>query len=362
MSQNEIHGDYSAAYDVIFYKSIMDNFPMAIMTLDPAFCIIDFNTKAEQITGYSKKTVVGRCCEDVLHTPLCRCRCPLMEALNLKKPILDLETTIMNRAGGIIPVRVSIDGLFSRSGKSIGWINAFQDISRSKTLEQKRREMFSMIAHDLKSPLICIEAFAHRLLGKLNNNQEKAKIYTEIIRSESIKLTSLLDSLLKSNMLQNGKIAFDFKMISLSKTLKRLQATYEATAREKGVKLKFHVEKSQSRIEADPRQLSRVFMNLLDNALKFSIPEGAINVETIELETDIIVKVSDEGPGISSEDIPFLFEPFLRGRNQLRISEGFGLGLASAKAIVEGHGGSIRVVSMLGRGSTFSVILPKRQY
>ena len=113
-------------------------------------------------------------------------------------------------------------------------------------------------------------------------------------------------------------------------------------------------------IEADANRLRRVFTNLLDNALKFSKSEGAIILSTDQTEKDIVVKVKDGGIGIDPKDLPFIFDTFNRGKGAEK-REGFGLGLATVKAIVEAHGGRILVKSELGKGSVFKVILPKKR-
>jgi signal transduction histidine kinase len=111
-------------------------------------------------------------------------------------------------------------------------------------------------------------------------------------------------------------------------------------------------------MEADAERLRRVFTNLLDNAFKFSREKGEITVATQETDREIIVKIKDQGSGIDSRDLPYIFDPFHRGRGT-RKEEGSGVGLAAAKEIVEGHGGRIHVESELGQGSLFIVVLPK---
>jgi signal transduction histidine kinase len=111
-------------------------------------------------------------------------------------------------------------------------------------------------------------------------------------------------------------------------------------------------------IEGDSVHLRRVFTNLLDNAIKFSTRGGTINISCDHRQKDVAVTVRDEGPGISPEELPYIFDAFHRGRIGERI-KGFGLGLASVKAVVEAHGGKVLVESEPGRGSLFTVLFPK---
>jgi two-component system phosphate regulon sensor histidine kinase PhoR len=113
-------------------------------------------------------------------------------------------------------------------------------------------------------------------------------------------------------------------------------------------------------IEADSKYLQRVFSNLLDNALKYSREKGLITITTQYTDQYIMVKIKDRGTGIDSKDLPYIFDPFYQGHGEKR-GKGYGLGLAIVKAIVEGHGGKIFVESELGKGSVFTVALPKRR-
>jgi signal transduction histidine kinase len=111
-------------------------------------------------------------------------------------------------------------------------------------------------------------------------------------------------------------------------------------------------------IQADPNRLRRVFNNLLDNAFKFSNRGGTIILSPEENDREVMVTIIDEGQGIDPEDLPFIFDIFHRGKEAGK-KKGAGIGLASVKAIVEGHGGKILVHSEPGKGSAFTVVIPK---
>jgi signal transduction histidine kinase len=133
---------------------------------------------------------------------------------------------------------------------------------------------------------------------------------------------------------------------------------YQIKALESGITLEYENEEALPIIKADANRLHRVFTNLLDNALKFSKTGGKVTLSTLETNDHIIVRIEDNGIGIDSRDLPYVFESFFRGGGTDK-KEGFGLGLAGVKAIVEGHGGRVEVESEPGKGSVFSVVLPK---
>jgi signal transduction histidine kinase len=111
-------------------------------------------------------------------------------------------------------------------------------------------------------------------------------------------------------------------------------------------------------IQADASYLRRVFTNLMDNALKFSKGNGTITISIHETAEEVFVKVKDEGIGIERDEVPYIFDSFHRGKSAEK-KEGFGLGLATVKSIVEGHGGRVFVESEPGKGSVFTVVLQK---
>ena len=147
-------------------------------------------------------------------------------------------------------------------------------------------------------------------------------------------------------------------MVYTDQELQDLCEAYQTRASESGIKLKLGKTESLPPIEADAARLRRVFTNLLDNSFKFTDGEGTVTILTQQTDFDVSVKIIDEGIGIDARDLISVFEPFQRGRDTEE-TEGFGLGLAAVKTIVEAHGGRVLVESELGKGSVFTVILPK---
>jgi PAS domain S-box-containing protein len=346
--------------DLKLHKSVIDSLPVGVITVDSDLHIIGFNPWAARITGYSEKEAFGQFCGEILHGGMCTAQCPLRTVLNAEKPIIGIETTIENKSGETIPVRMNTAALFDEKGHLMGGVEAFQDISYLKALERERNNIMSMIAHDMKSPIIGIHGFAHRLLKSTGSRDEKEKGYLEIIEREASKLESMLDDFLELSRLQTGRLRLEFSATSVDKELHELYEIYEPLAAERGLSLRLDSEEPLPVIEADPKRLRRVFTNLLTNAIKFSKEKGSVTISTHETLDAVLVVVSDEGIGIAAEDQLFIFDPFYRGHADDKKREGFGLGLAGAKAIVEGHGGSIQVESQLGKGSSFTVRLPKK--
>jgi len=290
---------------------------------------------------------------------MCKLHCPLKKAIYRRQPVLQTETTIKNKAGETIPVRMHTAALLEKEGGLIGAVEAFQDISSLKAMEREKDNIISMFAHDMKSSLSIIGGFALRLRKKSTGlNEEKQDEYTGIIQMEVHRLDSLVTDFLEFARLQTGKLKLNFRDASLDKELADLVESYQSRTMLSGTKLELRNEKRLPSIKADPDRMRRVFTNLLDNAFKFSTKGGTITITTQETAKEVMISIRDEGRGIDPNDLPFIFDIFHRGNNADE-KTGQGIGLATVKAIVEGHGGKVTVKSKPGQGSTFTVILPK---
>jgi PAS domain S-box-containing protein len=345
--------------DLTFRKFIIDSLPVAVITVNSELKITSFNPRAEELIGYSVKQAIGSYCGEILQGGMCNINCPLKTVISRQNPIVRLETTVINRRGETIPVGMSTAALLNYDGNLVGGVEAFQDISRVKELEREKDSFISMLAHDMKGSITVIGGFVLRLLAKGSDiDGKKGKKYLDIIKNESSKLESLVNDFLEFSRLQTGKLKLDFGPASLDKELMELVDSRELKASQSRIKLALQNEQPLPIIDADAPQLRRVFANLLDNALKFSSEAGKIIITTQETDDEVIVKFMDQGAGIHPTDLPYIFSPFHRGHVGGKI-EGFGLGLAAVKAIVEAHGGRVHVESEVGKGSTFSVALPK---
>jgi len=345
--------------DLTFYKFVIQSLPVAVVTVDSDLKVTGFNPWAEGLTGYSAEEALGRYCGKILQGGMCHSECPLRQVLKNQHRIVQIETTVRSKWGETIPVRMNTAALLDADGKLIGGLEAFQDISRLKALEREKANLISMFAHDMKSPLVAIQGFAGRLLARTSDwGEEKRDKYLEIIREEAGKLEFLVDDFLELSRLQTGKLKLNFSATSLDKQLLELFEAYQPRAAQTGIELRLEKKEALPVIEADADRLRRVFTNLLDNALKFAKERGTVTIATEQTDRDVTIKIIDEGIGIDERELLYVFDPFHRGRD-VDDREGFGLGLAAVKTIVEGHKGRVIVESELGKGSAFTVILPK---
>jgi PAS domain S-box-containing protein len=233
------------------------------------------------------------------------------------------------------------------------------DVTDLKKLEREKTNILSMFVHDMNSAIVVIRGFLRRLTkpGTMLE-REGAEKYIRIVDNEASRLKMLVDDFTEFSLLQSGQLQMNLAPISLADELKDVVQTYLEKPPRGGVDLFLHGIHSLPVIHGDSRRIRRVFTNLLDNGFKYSKKGGSINVFASEDGEWVRVQIRDEGIGIDPEDLPHVFELFHRGRGA-QSYQGKGVGLATVKAIVEGHGGQVLVDSELGAGTRFTVLLPK---
>lgn len=232
-----------------------------------------------------------------------------------------------------------------------------QMIERLEKAFKRQQRFTSDASHELRTPLAVIQAESTLALNKERTANEY-KQSLEIVSNESMLMAKVVDQLLTLARADSGKEQLSFEEIDLSELLAGVTAHAEILCRDKG--LEFHSDRMETiLVSGDRAKLRELFLNLLDNAIRYSPDGGKISLTLRRAEEMAVISITDTGIGISEEDIPHIFERFYRvDKARSRVENGAGLGLAICKYIAEIHGGRIEVVSRLGVGSTFSVWLP----
>ncbi len=231
-----------------------------------------------------------------------------------------------------------------------------------ETISQKKSEFISAVSHELRTPLTSIKGYASILMtGKIGDIPEAVKERLGKINLHSDNLVKLINDLLDIARIESGRVEMKTALHSIKPMLNNIADLLTPQLSTKDLILRIQVQADAPDIEFDTSQVERVFINLISNAIKFTLPGGIITLNAIpQWDKNILLcEVADTGIGIKKEDVARVFDEFYRVDNQINMTvKGTGLGLALAKNIVEAHDGRIWVSSELGVGTTFHFTLP----
>lgn len=266
-----------------------------------------------------------------------------------------IKIEIINQNRRIFDVRITpID-----VGETIQAVGIFYDVTQVEHLERVRQQFLSNISHELRTPLTSILAYVETLEdGAIDDEQNKHK-FLSVIRKNAERMHLLIDDISELSSIEAGNIKVEMKEVNLHKLVKEIFATLENKANDREIILQNDVPTEIS-VMADYVRLEQMLTNLIDNAIKFNRQEGIVLVEYESDNSTDKIKVSDSGEGILKEHQQRIFERFYRiDRSRTREIGGTGLGLAIVKHLARLHKGEVKVNSVLGEGSTFTIELPK---
>jgi two-component system, OmpR family, sensor histidine kinase SaeS len=239
---------------------------------------------------------------------------------------------------------------------------------RERALEAGRRELIAAVSHDLRTPLTTIRAMIEAVTDGVVSGPAEVDRYLGLIRGEVQHLSRLIDDLFELSQIDSGALQLRLTPTRLPDLLARTLEPYQASARDRGVRLEHLAPVGLPPVAADPARLQRVLRNLVDNALQHTPAGGTVRVEAGAAGGAAQVAVQDTGPGLPPEDLERVFDRFYRGaRARSRAGgdgggatrpTGAGLGLAIARGLVQAHGGRIWAEPAAGGGATFRFTLP----
>ncbi|HSS19727.1 MAG TPA: ATP-binding protein [Pyrinomonadaceae bacterium] len=263
--------------------------------------------------------------------------------------------------------------LLGRNGDgAAGALGVFIDVTRTEKLEQVRQEFLSNVSHELRTPLTAILAFIETLEAGAIHDEEASQRFLSIIRRNATRMHELIDDTLELSAIESGKVQVRAEQIELQPIVNDVISSLATKASAQSVVVTNEVAKGAT-VYADARRLEQMLSNLVENAIKFNRENGTVRISFAE-ETKVgstsgstvagprsSVIIADSGEGIPAQHLERLFERFYRvDRARSREMGGIGLGLAIVKHLARAHGGEVTVASELGRGSTFTIELPKK--
>jgi two-component system phosphate regulon sensor histidine kinase PhoR len=247
------------------------------------------------------------------------------------------------------------------NGEITGAVILFHDISELKRADQIRRDFVANVSHELRTPLSILRGYIETMLDDPKMPRAECARILEVMEQHSKRLGLLANDLLTLAQLESGSSTMQLSEIDPAQFLDGVARDWNKKFATKALKVVIDLPANFPSIRADETRLREVFDNLLDNALKYSNKNGEIRLAAERHGSQVMLSVSDDGIGISQEDLPRIFERFYRAdKARSRELGGTGLGLSIVKHIAQLHGGRVEAESELGHGTTIRVLLPAR--
>ncbi|MDM8331616.1 HAMP domain-containing sensor histidine kinase [Limosilactobacillus pontis] len=239
--------------------------------------------------------------------------------------------------------------------------SAVQSMDDERKIEKSKDELITNVSHDLRTPLTSIIGYLGLIEDKQYQNEEDILKYTHIAYSKAKQMKNLVDDLFEYTKVQQHGAPVNIMRVDLDQLLEQLTASFALEAERRGIEISSKVVPNPLRIEADPEKLGRVFNNLVANAFKYGNGASYIRITAHQEQSNVVVKVANDGTPIPKEAQDHLFERFYRAEaSRSRATGGTGLGLAIVKSIVDLHHGQVTVTSD-EHETAFIVTLPLKQ-
>lgn len=221
--------------------------------------------------------------------------------------------------------------------------------------ERIKNEFISSVSHELRTPLTAIAGWSETLTSIGAQNPEDVMLGLDIIQKESRRLTQMVEELLDFARMESGRMTLNIEIFDLSRELYEAVYMYENLLQSSGMTLHYKKEPDSYIVSGDRHRMKQVFLNIIDNAAKYGMSGGKIEISLYRQENTIVICVRDWGNGIPEAELPFVKEKFYKGSSKQR---GSGIGLAVTDEIVRMHNGSLDITSRVGAGTAVYIKIP----
>ncbi len=325
-------------------ETILTRIEEGVLVVDQEGRLILVNRMARAIFGIEQADVTGKRFRDVIDNE------DLVEFMSSEEAQTSPRRFELNLADGRV-LNAQLTPI-----PELGTAITMQDITHLKELDRIKSDFVSTVSHDLRSPLTAILGYVE-LIDRVGPVNDQQKEFIHRIQVSVNNITALINDLLDLGRIEAG---FDARneIVPLTALINYTAESMHNRLTEKSQTLKLNVAEDLPQVLGHPVRLRQMLSNLLGNAIKYTQENGEIQIRALSEGGQLILQVSDNGPGIPITDQAYIFDKFYRGSNILTDTPGTGLGLAIVKSIVENHQGRIWVESQPGKGSTFTIVLP----
>ncbi len=331
-------------------QTVLNNMADGVIMVDHENRILLSNRTMEKLFGFQEAVMLGK---------------PLIEAVKDHEIDEVLKQCLRTQRMATGQLEMGQSKRFLRvvavpvGERKLSWVLLLcQDLTEVRNLQTMRRDLIGNISHELRTPLAGIKVMVETLQNEITGN-DTTRDFLVRIEGEVDRLTQMVSEITELSRIETGNAAFNMGPTDVNRLAGEVAAQMEPLAQKEQVGLSTKLAANLPDIMADAERIRQTLINLVHNAIKYNRPGGSVLISTDTEAGAVTVKVTDTGTGISTEDLPHIFERFFKA-DKARSKGGSGLGLAIAKHTIQAHGGSISVQSQEGKGSTFIFSLPVR--
>ncbi len=347
-------------------QAILESIADGVIVNDNRGRILLVNVAAERILGTRSESIIGQDVRNLFTAFSLKGRNEALTAMDslTANPLLDASTdpqaiqTVLEMDNKVVSAHLA--PVLTRDEEFLGIVTVFRDITKEVEADRAKSEFVSTVSHELRTPMTSIKGYTDLLyaaaVGAINEEQKR---FLSIIKSNADRLTALINDLLDISRIESGRIKLDLAPLRIEDIVLEVVNSLRGQIESKGLELSLNIPANLERVQGDHDRITQILTNLLSNASQYTPSGGKITVSLSSMDGTIRIDVADTGIGIAAEDQSKIFDRFWRADHPVvKDSGGTGLGLSIVKMFVEMHGGRIWLDSELGKGSTFTFILP----
>jgi len=343
--------------------ALLDSAADGILIISPSHVITRSNPAFARMLVEPIENIIGKSHDEVIQLTCHEDMLTLEQAEAGGWPLtpnatLYVEGDLQRTSGVSLPVGITYAPLVSEGGNLLNIIATVRDITRFREAEELKSTFISVISHELKTPVALIKGYVGTLRREdANWDREIVKDSLAVIEEETDRLTGLIENLLDASRLQAGGLSISLSDVALNVVAERIAKHFQTQSAIHNILVDFP--DNFPIVSGDETRLEQVLSNLVSNGIKYSPQGGEIRISGQVRPAQVIVCVSDEGPGVAPDDIPHIFDRFYRSSDAKRTTKGAGLGLYLARAVIEAHGGRIWVDPRPGDGARICFSIPR---
>lgn len=360
-SNNLSLNDRNSAVSDVLFSSIGEG----AIVIDERGNISRVNKIALEILGYDENDLIGKwypesiVAQDHEGNDIPNIERPITEVFLTGKPVFR-RIYLLKKNGQRVPVALTVSPVML-DNQPMGAIELFRDITDELQLEHAKDEFISIASHQLRTPASVVKQYLGMIIEGFVVSPEEQLNILKIAYEHNNNQLDIINDLLNVAQAEANKLKANYKRMDLVRLVKRVIESQKPDFEKHKVSLELTSELPRILVWADPLHLQMVIENLVNNANKYSRPHTKVTVNIKSYSKYACISVKDHGVGIAKKDFPKLFNKFSRLENVRSTASGTGLGLYWAKKLVELHKGTIKVESEVGKGTTFTVKIPREK-